>query len=121
MPEIGTSGLMSGEGKRCVAAWPKQPRLSSTLLTGMSWETTVAKARDSRSESQRASALCHSCHERRYAENPQLILTAVNHSSNGGLLLLREAEGTQAEVDRLCDQAIFYKSQNPRSHKTGKQ
>src|SRR5881398_744789 len=32
MPEIGTSGLMSGERKRDVAARPKSPRLSSTLL-----------------------------------------------------------------------------------------
>jgi hypothetical protein len=31
MPEIGTSGLMSGEGKRGDATRPKQPRLSSTL------------------------------------------------------------------------------------------
>src|SRR6266568_5249301 len=31
MPEIGTSGLMSGERKRSVAAWLKLPRLSSTL------------------------------------------------------------------------------------------
>jgi hypothetical protein len=31
MPEIGTSGLMSGERKRSVAEWPKLPRLSSTL------------------------------------------------------------------------------------------
>ena len=31
MLEIGTSGSMSGEGKRGVAAWPKLPRLSSTL------------------------------------------------------------------------------------------
>ena len=29
--EIRTSGLMSGEGKRSVAAWPKPPRSSSTL------------------------------------------------------------------------------------------
>ena len=32
MPEIGTSGSMSGEGKRGVAAWPKLPRLSSTYM-----------------------------------------------------------------------------------------
>jgi hypothetical protein len=32
MPEIGTSGLMSEDGKRSVATWPKPPRLSSTLL-----------------------------------------------------------------------------------------
>jgi hypothetical protein len=31
MPEIGTSGSMSGDGKRGVAAWPKPPRPSSTL------------------------------------------------------------------------------------------
>ncbi|MEH2501791.1 aconitase B [Bradyrhizobium sp. AZCC 1578] len=31
MPETGTSGLMSGERKRNVAAWLKSPRLSSTL------------------------------------------------------------------------------------------
>ena len=31
MPEIGTSGSMSGDGKRGVAEWPKLPRLSSTL------------------------------------------------------------------------------------------
>ncbi len=32
MPEIGTSGSMSGEGKRSNATWLKPPRLSSTLL-----------------------------------------------------------------------------------------
>jgi len=31
MPEIGTSGSTSGDGKRSVAAWPKRPRPSSTL------------------------------------------------------------------------------------------
>ena len=31
MPEIGTSGLMSGEGKRGDAGRPKSPRPSSTL------------------------------------------------------------------------------------------
>ena len=31
MPEIGTSGSMSGDGKRGVAEWPKSPRPSSTL------------------------------------------------------------------------------------------
>src|ERR1035441_5732836 len=31
MPEIGTSGLMSEDGKRGVAEWPKLPRPSSTL------------------------------------------------------------------------------------------
>ena len=31
MPETGTFGLMSGERKRSVAAWPKLPRRSSTL------------------------------------------------------------------------------------------
>jgi len=31
MTEIDMSGSMSGEGKRSVAAWPKPPRLSSTL------------------------------------------------------------------------------------------
>ncbi len=30
-PEIGMSGLMSGDRKRSVAIWPKPPRLSSTL------------------------------------------------------------------------------------------
>jgi hypothetical protein len=32
MPEIGPSGLMSGDGKRSMATWLKQPRPSSTLL-----------------------------------------------------------------------------------------
>jgi hypothetical protein len=31
MREIRTSGSMSGDGKRSVAAWPKRPRPSSTL------------------------------------------------------------------------------------------
>ena len=31
MPEIGTSGSMSGDGKRSVAEWPKLSRPSSTL------------------------------------------------------------------------------------------
>jgi len=34
MREIRTSGLMSGEGKRGVAARPKPPRPSSTLPVG---------------------------------------------------------------------------------------
>jgi hypothetical protein len=34
MREIRMSGSMSGERKRSVAAWPKQPRLSSTLPIG---------------------------------------------------------------------------------------
>ena len=34
MPEIGTSGSMSGDGKRSDAVRPKLPRLSSTLPTG---------------------------------------------------------------------------------------
>jgi hypothetical protein len=34
MPEIGTSGSMSEDGKRSVAKWPKLPRLSSTLPKG---------------------------------------------------------------------------------------
>jgi hypothetical protein len=38
MPEIGTSGLMSGERKRSVAAWPKLPRLSSTLRAHPGYE-----------------------------------------------------------------------------------
>ena len=33
MREIRTSGSMSGDGKRSVAAWPKLPRPSSTLPT----------------------------------------------------------------------------------------
>ena len=37
MPEIGTSGSMSEDGKRGVAKWPKLPRLSSSLpLTDVS-------------------------------------------------------------------------------------
>src|ERR1700676_4840377 len=35
MPEIGTSGSMSGDGKRSVAEWPKLPRPSSTLPEGI--------------------------------------------------------------------------------------
>src|SRR6266851_2229279 len=34
MPEIGTSGSMSGDGKRSVAEWLKLPRPSSTLPSG---------------------------------------------------------------------------------------
>jgi hypothetical protein len=39
MPATGTSGSMSGDGKRSVAAWPKLLRPSSTLLnvTGVSF------------------------------------------------------------------------------------
>ncbi len=43
MPEIGTSGSMSGDGKRSVAEWPKLPRPSSTLPT-----RTLAFARTAR-------------------------------------------------------------------------
>ena len=40
MPENGTSGSMSGDGKRSVAAWPKLPRSSSTLPQGRSLRRT---------------------------------------------------------------------------------
>jgi hypothetical protein len=44
MPEIGTSGSMSGDGKRSAAAWPKLPRPSSTLPKLPTWDVrpTVA-------------------------------------------------------------------------------
>jgi hypothetical protein len=41
MPEIGTSGSMSGDGKRSVAAWPKLPRPSSTLPKAAVEQTSV--------------------------------------------------------------------------------
>ena len=44
MPEIGTSGLMSGERKRSVAVRPKSPRLSSTLQ--ISLPTLLKRYRD---------------------------------------------------------------------------
>jgi hypothetical protein len=40
MPEIGTSGSMSGDGKRSVATWPKLPRPSSTLPSRRSLRRT---------------------------------------------------------------------------------
>jgi hypothetical protein len=36
MPEIGTYGLMSGDGKQGDAGWPKPLRPSSTLLPSRS-------------------------------------------------------------------------------------
>ena len=44
MPEIGTSGSMSGDGKRGAAEWPKLPRPSSTLpfRTWPRWRTMSA-------------------------------------------------------------------------------
>ena len=39
MPEIGTSGLMSGDGKQGDAGWPKPLRPSSTLPYRMTWNT----------------------------------------------------------------------------------
>ena len=44
MREICMSGLMSGEGKRSVAAWPKPPRPSSTLLKRGKSDATDAEA-----------------------------------------------------------------------------
>jgi hypothetical protein len=35
MPEIGMSGLMSGDRKRSVAIWPKPPRACPRLYTGL--------------------------------------------------------------------------------------
>src|SRR6202043_749592 len=44
MREICMSGLMSGEGKRSVAAWPKPPRPSSTLLKAQKNDDRDAEA-----------------------------------------------------------------------------
>jgi hypothetical protein len=44
MPEIGTSGSMSGDGKRGVAEWPKLPRPSSTLPKLPPWSRDGAAA-----------------------------------------------------------------------------
>ena len=43
MPEIGTSGSMSGDGKRSVAEWPKLPRPSSTLPQLSNHATSVVE------------------------------------------------------------------------------
>ena len=43
MPEIGTSGSMSGDGKRGVAEWPKLPRPSSTLPSLCSMLTLTSR------------------------------------------------------------------------------
>jgi hypothetical protein len=52
MPEIGTSGSMSGDGKRGVAEWPKLSRPSSTLpkrtLPNVSCESALASIEDMR-------------------------------------------------------------------------
>ena len=48
MPEIGTSGSMSGDGKRGVAEWPKLPRPSSTLPRSVGSPRTEAGGRPSR-------------------------------------------------------------------------
>jgi hypothetical protein len=44
MQEIRTSGSMSGDGKRSVAAWPKLPRPSSTLPSRHSWRYSSSVA-----------------------------------------------------------------------------
>src|ERR1700726_4753760 len=44
MREICMSGLMSGERKRSVAAWPKPPRPSSTLLKAQKNDDLDAEA-----------------------------------------------------------------------------
>ena len=61
MLEIGTSGSMSGEGKRGVAKWPKLPRLSSTLPFG-----AVQKSRPP--DTFAAAILYESRRERSYSE-----------------------------------------------------
>jgi hypothetical protein len=43
MPEIGTSGSMSGDGKRGVAEWPKLPRPSSTLQEASQTASTAGR------------------------------------------------------------------------------
>jgi alkylated DNA repair dioxygenase AlkB len=45
MPEIGTLRSTSGEGKRSVAAWPKPPRPSSTLLKEFEFHGFLGKRR----------------------------------------------------------------------------
>jgi hypothetical protein len=44
MREIRTSGSMSGDGKRSIAAWPKLPRPSSTLPTRTSGHVRAMSA-----------------------------------------------------------------------------
>ena len=55
MPEIGTSGSMSGDGKRSGAKWPKLPRPSSTLPSHLvrefstpTWTATISAGRQGR-------------------------------------------------------------------------
>jgi hypothetical protein len=50
MPEIGTSGSMSGDGKRSVAEWPKLSRPSSTLPKRTSPDVRVESANRSKAD-----------------------------------------------------------------------
>ena len=45
MPEIGTSGSMSGDGKRSAAAWPKLPRPSSNYSSRTSGDVRLKSAK----------------------------------------------------------------------------
>jgi hypothetical protein len=50
MPEIGTSGSMSGDGKRSVAEWPKLSRPSSTLPSRTSRDVPAMSAMEGLSD-----------------------------------------------------------------------
>ena len=59
MPEIGTSGSMSGNGKRNVAERPKLPRPSSTLPSRHVAPRSLTVAFGGKADSGRSSAPGH--------------------------------------------------------------
>src|ERR1700736_3013446 len=91
MREIRTSGLMSGEGKRSGAAWPKPPRPSSTLLrrqkndaadaAGICEAVTRPSMRfvGVRTPKNQAALMHHKAREMRVAQRTQLINALRGH------------------------------------------
>ena len=58
MQEIRTSGSMSGDGKRSVAAWPKLPRPSSTPPTRKRLAARIDSANWGEADSNAAARQC---------------------------------------------------------------
>jgi transposase len=113
MREIRTSGLMSGEGKRSVAAWPKPPRPSSTLLKAQKNDAADAAAICEamsrpemrfvpvKSEEQQATPMLHKTRELLIKQRTMGINALRGHLSEFGIVA---AKGI-GRVDELLEKA----------------
>src|SRR6202040_704026 len=127
MRETCTSGLMSGEGKRSVAAWPKPPRPSSTLLrrqkndaadaAGICEAVTRPSMRFAgvRTLGNQAVLMHHKAREMLVAQRTQLINVLCGHLAEMGVIAAQGPKNARELAGVVMAEGTAPDPESPRS------